>query len=101
MAERTKFWTGTRLLVDSSNFLEVIHSKRINIVPSVKLHSSLSPVQLTEIYQRILSSPGLKELDGGWIDHRAVPSDLLASALTRLQWVDIVPVNSLQTSSRL
>ena len=49
----------------------------------------LSSEQLTAIYQRISSSTSLKELLIRANNHRKVPSDLLASALIRLEKVDI------------
>ena len=89
MAERSKFWTRASLKVKRHNCSEVILSTRINIVPAVRLLGSLTADQLTAIYQRISSSTSLKELLIRANNHRKVPSDLLASALIRLEKVDI------------
>ena len=78
--------------IDHSNVSSEVLASSIARMEKVTLFgnvfSGLSSEQVTAIYQRISSSTSLKELRVFATNHLAVPADLLASALTRMQKVE-------------
>ena len=91
VAERSKFWLRAQLMVDRENFTEVVESRKINLVPEIIFSPvmCLTTEQLTAIYKMVVQSRPvrLKQVNLSQNDHRSVPPDLVASAVTRLERV--------------